>query len=128
MGLVWGFRCRKQHRISELLSNHECSRSPSEFPYLRELVIGLIKSDLEILDFLSEVSDITVSLVGLEVVFLGGILELPDGGVQTVGLALEALHLLPDGVHGAGAGGLFCNDLLRYKADGGNKVQYFLEI
>ena len=55
----------------------------SAFPYLGELVVGLIESDLEILDFLSEVSDITVSLVGLEVVFLGGIFELLDGGVET---------------------------------------------
>ena len=73
--------------------------------YLGQLVVGLIKSDLQILDFLAEVSDITVSLVRLSVVLLGGVLELLDGGVQAVRLALEALHLLPDGVHAAGAGG-----------------------
>ena len=40
------------------------------------------------------------NLVGLSVVVLGGILEPLDGGVETVSLGLEALHLLPDGVHG----------------------------
>ena len=94
---------------------------PLSFSYLGQLVVGFIKSDLEVLDFLSIVSDITVGLVGLPVVFLGGVLELLDGGVQacnenisldrmlnikhfTVSLGLQALHLLPDGVHGVSVG------------------------
>ena len=52
-------------------------------PYLGQLVVGFIKGDLEVLDFLAVVSDITVGLVGLPVVLLGGVLELLDGGVQT---------------------------------------------
>ena len=51
--------------------------------YLGQLVVGFIKGDLEVLDFLAVVSDITVGLVSLPVVFLGGVLELLDGGVQT---------------------------------------------
>merc|ERR1712209_619 len=67
---------------------------------LGQLVIGLIKGDLEVLDFLSIVSDVTVSLVSLSVVFLGGIFKLLDGGIKPISLSLQALHLLSDGVHG----------------------------
>merc|ERR1719322_687972 len=70
---------------------------------LGQLVIGLIKSNLKILDFLSIISDITISLVSLPVVFLGSILKLLYGGIETVSLSLQALHLLSDGIHGGGA-------------------------
>ena len=33
---------------------------------------------------------------------LSGFLELVDDGVELIGLVLEGLHLLPDGVHGVG--------------------------
>jgi hypothetical protein len=41
-----------------------------------------------------------VHLISDALVLLGLILEPPDGGVQALCLALQALHLLPDGVHG----------------------------
>ena len=45
-----------------------------------------------------------INLVRDTVGLLGGIFELLDDGVELVGLVLEGLHLLPDGVHGvAGA-------------------------
>ena len=37
---------------------------------------------------------------------LSGFLELVDDGVELIGLVLEGLHLLPDGVHGCCCGGL----------------------
>ena len=47
-----------------------------------------------------------IYLIGNLLVVPGGLLELGDGGVESVRLALEALHLLPDGVHTGGCGGL----------------------
>ena len=47
-----------------------------------------------------------IYLIGNLLVIPGGLLELGDGGVESVRLALEALHLLPDGVHTGGCGGL----------------------
>ena len=38
-------------------------------------------------------------LVGHSVVLLGGVLESANGGIETIGLSLQALHLLSDGVH-----------------------------
>ena len=56
--------------------------------------------------WLSESIDVIIEsstdLVCLPVVLLGGILELLDGGVEAIGLSLQRLHLLPDGVHGGG--------------------------
>ena len=43
-----------------------------------------------------------LNLVCDTVGLLGGIFELLDDGVELVGLVLEGLHLLPDGVHGDG--------------------------
>ena len=53
-------------------------------------------------DLLSEVPDVAVGLVGAPVGLLGLLLEPLDDGVEGVGLSLEGLHLLPDGVHGCG--------------------------
>ena len=40
-----------------------------------------------------------VYLISQAVGVLGGLLVSGDGGVQTVRLPLQGLHLLPDGVH-----------------------------
>merc|ERR1719309_777437 len=50
--------------------------------------------------FFAIVTDVAISLIGHALVLLGGVLELADGGIQTVGLGLEALHLFSDCVHG----------------------------
>merc|ERR1712177_62384 len=69
------------------------------FRGLGELVVGLVKSDLKRLDFLSVISDVAVGLLSASGGLLGGILEALNGGVETIGLGLQALHLLADGVH-----------------------------
>merc|ERR1719315_272804 len=66
---------------------------------LGQFVIGLIKTDLKALNFLAVVPDVAVSLISTGGSLCGGILEALDGGIETVGLPLEALHLLADGVH-----------------------------
>merc|ERR1712086_308392 len=72
---------------------------------LLELVTGLIKVNLKAVDFFSEVPDVDVGLVGAPVGLLGLVLEALDDGVEAVGLRLEGLHLLPDGVHGCVSAG-----------------------
>merc|ERR1712020_292008 len=67
---------------------------------LGELVIGLIKADLELLHFLTIVTDIAVSLISPGGSLPGGLLKAGNGLVEPVGLTLERLHLLPDGIHG----------------------------
>ena len=66
---------------------------------LVEFVRGLIKLNLVSMDLLAIVSDVAVGLVSHGIGLLGGILELPDDGVQLVGLILQRLHLLANGVH-----------------------------
>merc|ERR1719228_471160 len=66
---------------------------------LGQLVVCLIKTDLKTLDFLAIVPDITVCLIGPGSSLGSSVLEALDGGVEPVSLALEALHLLADGVH-----------------------------
>merc|ERR1719315_247594 len=66
---------------------------------LGQFVIGLIKTDLKALDFLAIVSDVTVGLISACSSLASGILEALDGGIEPIGLSLEALHLLADGVH-----------------------------
>merc|ERR1712203_911584 len=50
-------------------------------------------------DFLAVVTDVAVSLVGPGGGLPGGLLEASDGVVETICLALQRLHLLPDGIH-----------------------------
>merc|ERR1712098_508999 len=69
---------------------------------LGQLVVGLIKADLKSLDFLAVVPDVAISLLCPGGSLLGGVLEALDGGIETISLGLEALHLLADGVHGCG--------------------------
>merc|ERR1712079_868913 len=71
-------------------------------PSLVQFVRRLVKLDLEAVDFLAEVPDVTVGLVRDPVGLLGGLLEAVDDGVETIRLVLEGLHLLPDGVHDDG--------------------------
>merc|ERR1712001_382944 len=66
---------------------------------LGQLVVGLIETNLELLDFLAVVTDVAVSLVGPGGGLPGGLLEASDGVVETICLALQRLHLLPDGIH-----------------------------
>merc|ERR1712212_805709 len=66
---------------------------------LGQFVIGLVKANLELLDFLTQVPDVTVSLVSPAHCLPGRLLEARDGLVEGVRLSLEGLHLLPDGVH-----------------------------
>merc|ERR1711970_1609512 len=66
---------------------------------LGQLVVGLIDADLELLHFLAVVTDVAVSLVGPGGGLPGGLLETSNGVVETIGLALQRLHLLPNGIH-----------------------------
>merc|ERR1712243_75253 len=66
---------------------------------LGQFVIGLVESDLKLLHFLAIISDIAVRLVSSGHSFPGCLLETSDGGVKSVSLSLEGLHLFPNGVH-----------------------------
>merc|ERR1719495_547160 len=70
------------------------------FTGLGEFVVGLILTDLKVLDFLSQITDVTVSLIRTGSSFSGCFLKSSDGCVQTIGLTLQRLHLLSDGIHG----------------------------
>merc|ERR1719474_2244537 len=67
---------------------------------LEKLVVRLVESNLQLLHFFAIVTDVAISLIGHALVLLGRVLELADGGIQTIGLGLEALHLFSDCVHG----------------------------
>merc|ERR1711909_76719 len=67
---------------------------------LGQLVVGLIKTNLKLLDLLTKVTDVTISLISSIRGFLGGLLKASNGLVETVSLSFQGLHLLPDGVHG----------------------------
>ena len=69
---------------------------------LVELVHRLLEGDLEVVDLLAEVPDVALGLLQDLVGLRGLLLELLDDGEQTLGLILQRLHLLPDGVHGDG--------------------------
>merc|ERR1712050_429346 len=60
---------------------------------LGQFVIGLIESDFELLYFLAIISDIAVSLISSGHSFPSCLLETSDGGVKSVSLSLEGLHL-----------------------------------
>merc|ERR1719288_45318 len=66
---------------------------------LGQLVVGLVETNLELLHFLAVVTDVTVSLIGPGGGLPGGLLETSNGVVETIGLALQRLHLLPNGIH-----------------------------
>merc|ERR1719288_657903 len=66
---------------------------------LGQLVVGLVETNLELLHFLAVVTDVTVSLVGPGGGLPGRLLETSNGVVETIGLALQRLHLLPNGIH-----------------------------
>merc|ERR1712227_475989 len=66
---------------------------------LGELVIGLIISNLKILNRLSQISDVTISLVSTASCFSGGLLKRSNGGIELLCLSLQRLHLLTDGIH-----------------------------
>ena len=66
-----------------------------------------------------------INLVCDTVGLLGGIFELLDDGVELVGLVLEGLHLLPDGVHGV-AGAELSNKLsLTKRSLAGTEIKCF---
>merc|ERR1719288_168614 len=69
---------------------------------LGQLVVGLVKANLELLNFLTVVTDVTVGLVSPGGGLPGGLLETSNGVVETICLALKRLHLLPNGIHGSG--------------------------
>merc|ERR1719483_1100163 len=69
---------------------------------LGQLVVGLVETNLELLDFLAVVTDVAVGLVGPGGSLPGGLLETSDGVVETICLALERLHLLSNGIHFSG--------------------------
>merc|ERR1712212_1108469 len=69
---------------------------------LGQLVVGLVKANLELLDFLTVVTDVTVGLVSPGGGLPGSLLETSNGVVETICLALERLHLLPNGIHVSG--------------------------
>merc|ERR1719288_523871 len=64
---------------------------------LGQLVVGLVETNLELLHFLAVITDVTVSLIGPGGGLPGGLLEASNGVVETIGLALQRLHLLPNG-------------------------------
>merc|ERR1711971_1073713 len=69
---------------------------------LGQLVVGLVKTNLKPLDFLTVVTDVAVGLVSPGGSLPGGLLETSNGVVETICLALERLHLLPNGIHVSG--------------------------
>merc|ERR1712001_390791 len=69
---------------------------------LGQLVVGLIKANLELLDFLTVVTDVAVGLVSPGGSLPGGLLETGNRVVETICLALDRLHLLPNGIHVSG--------------------------
>merc|ERR1711971_622297 len=69
---------------------------------LGQLVVGLVKTNLKLLDFLTVVTDVAVGLVSPGGSLPGGLLETSNGVVETICLALERLHLLPNGIHVSG--------------------------
>merc|ERR1719219_1141590 len=66
---------------------------------LGQLVVGLIVRHLQVLHFLSEVSDVAIRLICAAARLPGCLLEPSDCGVQLVRLRLQRLHLFPDCVH-----------------------------
>merc|ERR1719309_1182119 len=70
------------------------------FTGLGEFVVCLIITDLKVLNFLSQITDVTVSLIRTGGGFSSCFLKSSDGCVQTIGLTLQRLHLLSDGIHG----------------------------
>merc|ERR1719249_505999 len=52
------------------------------FTGLGEFVVGLIITDLKVLDFLSQVTDVTICLVSSSSCFSCGFLKATDGGIQ----------------------------------------------
>merc|ERR1719369_682899 len=56
---------------------------------LSEFVIGLIITDLKVLDFLSQVTDVTICLVSSSSCLSCGFLKATDGGIQAFGLGLQ---------------------------------------
>merc|ERR1719270_1548623 len=66
---------------------------------LSELVIGLIISNLKILNLLSQVSDVTISLISTSCCLSGCLLKRSNGGIKLLCLSLQRLHLLTNGIH-----------------------------
>merc|ERR1711862_624866 len=66
---------------------------------LGQLVIGLIVVHLEVLDLLSQVSDVAVSLISTGTGLSGSLLKTSNGVVELLGLSLQRLHLLTNGIH-----------------------------
>merc|ERR1719288_43565 len=66
---------------------------------LGQLVVGLVETNLELLHFLAVVTDVAVSLIGSGGGLPGGLLKTSNGVVETIGLALQRLHLLPNSIH-----------------------------
>merc|ERR1719373_1288447 len=64
-----------------------------------ELVIGLIITDLKVLDLLAKISDITISLVSSGSGLSGCIFKRSNGGIELLCLSLQRLHLLSNGIH-----------------------------
>merc|ERR1719495_2898604 len=56
---------------------------------LGEFVIGLIITDLKVLDFLSQITDVTICLVSSSSCFSCGFLKATDGSIQAFGLGLQ---------------------------------------
>merc|ERR1719290_193817 len=64
-----------------------------------QFVSSLIKVNFKPMNFLSIISNITVSLVCQSIGLLGGIFKLLNDGIKSISFVLEGLHLLSDSIH-----------------------------